>query len=41
LDENGRRHLVPVAVGLAGDTAGLVEVSGDGLAVGQRIAVPA
>jgi hypothetical protein len=37
----GRHHLVPVSLGLFDDAAGLVQVSGPGLAAGQRIVVPA
>jgi Putative peptidoglycan binding domain len=37
----GRHHLVPVSLGLFDDAAGLVQVSGAGLAAGQRIVVPA
>src|SRR5262252_4680080 len=37
----GRHHLVPVTLGLFDDAAGLVQVSGAGLAAGQRIVVPA
>jgi len=33
-------HLVPVSVGLFDDAAGLVQVSGPGLAAGQRVVVP-
>ena len=38
----GRRghHLVPVSTGLFDDAAGLVQVSGRGLAAGQRVVVP-
>src|SRR5215831_10696677 len=36
----GRHHLVPVSLGLFDDAAGLVQVSGPGLAAGQRIVVP-
>lgn len=35
------RHLVTVTTGLFDDAAGLVQVSGSGLSVGQRIVVPA
>jgi putative peptidoglycan binding protein len=35
------QHLVPVTVGLFDDAAGLVQVSGARLAVGQRVVVPA
>jgi hypothetical protein len=37
----GRHHLVPVTLGLFDAAAGLVQVSGPGLAAGQRIVVPA
>jgi hypothetical protein len=37
----GRHHLVPVRLGLFDDAAGLVQVTGAGLAAGQRIVVPA
>jgi hypothetical protein len=37
----GRHHLGPVGLGLFDDAAGLVQVSGPGLAAGQRIVVPA
>jgi peptidoglycan hydrolase-like protein with peptidoglycan-binding domain len=37
----GRHHLVPVRLGLFDDAAGLVQVSGPGLAAGQRVVVPA
>jgi peptidoglycan hydrolase-like protein with peptidoglycan-binding domain len=37
----GRHHLVPVTLGLFDDAAGLVQVSGPGLAAGQTIVVPA
>jgi hypothetical protein len=37
----GRHHLVPVTLGLFDDAAGLVQVTGAGLAAGQRIVVPA
>jgi hypothetical protein len=32
---------VPVTLGLFDDAAGLVQVSGSGLAAGQRVVVPA
>jgi Putative peptidoglycan binding domain len=38
---SSRHHLVPVRLGLFDDAAGLVQVSGPGLAAGQRIVVPA
>jgi hypothetical protein len=37
----GRHHLVPVTLGLFDNAAGLVQVSGPGLAAGQRVVVPA
>src|SRR5215470_387679 len=37
----GAHHLVPVRLGLFDDAAGLVQVSGPGLAAGQTIVVPA
>lgn len=37
----GVHHLVPVTVGLFDDADGLVQVSGAGLAPGQRVVVPA
>src|SRR5215472_9128290 len=37
----GRHHLVPVRLGLFDDAAGLVQVSGPGLAAGQTVVVPA
>lgn len=40
-DTSGTRRLVPVSLGLFDDAAGLVEVSGAGLAAGQRVVVPA
>jgi hypothetical protein len=36
----GGHRLVPVSVGMFDDAAGLVQVSGAGLAVGQRVVVP-
>jgi hypothetical protein len=38
---NGIHHLVPVTLGLTDDADGLVQVSGSGLAAGQRVVVPA
>jgi hypothetical protein len=38
---DGTRHLVPVSPGLFDDAAGLVQVTGSGLAAGQRVVVPA
>jgi hypothetical protein len=40
-DADGTRHLVPVSPGLFDDAAGLVQVTGSGLAAGQRVVVPA
>jgi hypothetical protein len=37
----GRHHLVPVTLGLFDDAAGLVQVTGPGLAAGQHVVVPA
>jgi peptidoglycan hydrolase-like protein with peptidoglycan-binding domain len=37
----GRHYLVPVSVGLFDDADGLVQVTGPGLAAGQRVVVPA
>jgi hypothetical protein len=37
---DGTHHLVRVRVGLFDDAAGMVQVSGAGLAVGQRVVVP-
>lgn len=39
--EAGRHRLVPVTPGLFDDDAGLVQVTGAGLAAGQRVVVPA
>ena len=36
----GRHHLVGVSLGPFDDASGLVQVSGSGLAVGQRVVVP-
>jgi hypothetical protein len=38
---SGFHHLVAVSVGLFDDSAGLVQISGQGLAAGQRLVVPA
>jgi hypothetical protein len=38
---DGLHHLVPVSLGLFDDSAGLVQVTGAGLAAGQRVVVPA
>jgi hypothetical protein len=40
-EAGGVRRLVAVSVGLFDDAAGMVEVSGSGLAAGQRVVVPA
>jgi hypothetical protein len=37
----GTNHLVPVSLGLFDDADGLVQVTGSGLAAGQRVVVPA
>jgi hypothetical protein len=37
---DGTHHLVPVTPGVFDDTAGLVQVTGSGLAEGQRVVVP-
>lgn len=36
----GTRRIVPVTLGLFDDTAGLVQVTGNGLAAGQQVVVP-
>jgi Putative peptidoglycan binding domain len=41
VEADGRHQLVAVRVGLFDDAQGLVEVSGSGLAAGQRVVVPA
>jgi hypothetical protein len=41
VDAGGARHLVPVTLGLFDDSAGLVQVTGPGLAAGQHVVVPA
>jgi hypothetical protein len=38
---DGTHHLVPVRLGLFDDKAGMVQVSGPGLAAGQHVVVPA
>jgi hypothetical protein len=38
---DGARHLVPVSPGLFDDAAGLVQVTGSGLAAGRHVVVPA
>jgi hypothetical protein len=40
VDGDGTRHLVPVSLGLFDDAHGLVQVTGTGLTVGQRVVVP-
>jgi multidrug efflux pump subunit AcrA (membrane-fusion protein) len=40
VSSGGRHHLVSVTPGLFDDAAGLVQVSGAGLAPGQRVVVP-
>jgi hypothetical protein len=37
---DGTHHLVPVTLGLFDDAVGMVQASGSGLAVGQRVVVP-
>lgn len=37
---HGTRHIVPVSLGLFDDAAGLVQVTGQGLAAGQQVVVP-
>jgi hypothetical protein len=37
---SGTNHLVPVSLGLFDDAAGLVQVTGSGLAAGQQVVVP-
>jgi hypothetical protein len=37
---HGTRRIVPVTLGLFDDTAGLVQVTGNGLAAGQQVVVP-
>jgi multidrug efflux pump subunit AcrA (membrane-fusion protein) len=41
VEADGAHHLVPVTIGLFDDDAGLVQVTGTGLAAGQRVVVPA
>lgn len=41
VDSAGRRHLVPVSLGLFDDADGLVQVTGTRLQAGQRVVVPA
>ena len=40
IGSNGAHHLVPVTLGLFDDADGLVQVSGSGVAAGQKIVVP-
>jgi hypothetical protein len=40
VEGDGTHHLVPVTPGLFDDAAGMVQVSGPGLAAGQRVVVP-
>jgi hypothetical protein len=40
IDAQGAHHLVPVTLGLFDDAAGLVQVSGRGVAPGERVVVP-
>jgi len=40
-NRDGTRHLVSVSLGLFDDAAGLVQVTGSGLAAGQHVVVPA
>ncbi len=40
VDGDGMHHLVPVVLGLFDDAAGMVQASGPGLRVGQRVVVP-
>jgi hypothetical protein len=40
VDGDGTHHLVPLTPGLFDDVEGMVQVSGSGLAVGQRVVVP-
>jgi hypothetical protein len=40
IDTHGAHHLVAVTVGLFDDAAGLVQVSGSGVAAGERVVVP-
>ncbi|KAA9374764.1 efflux RND transporter periplasmic adaptor subunit [Microbispora cellulosiformans] len=41
VEANGSHRLIPVEVGLFDDAAGVVEVRGEGLQVGQNVVVPA
>jgi hypothetical protein len=40
-EAGGVRRLIAVSIGLFDDAAGMVQVSGDGIAAGQRVVVPA
>ena len=40
VDAHGIHRLVPVTLGLFDDADGLVQVTGTGLAAGQRVVVP-
>jgi Putative peptidoglycan binding domain len=40
IDAHGAHHLLPVTLGLFDDAAGLVQVSGPGVAPGERVVVP-
>jgi hypothetical protein len=40
LTASGQHHLVPVSLGLFDDAQGIVQVTGAGLVVGQRVVVP-
>jgi hypothetical protein len=40
IDAHGAHHLLPVTLGLFDDAAGLVQVSGPGVAAGERVVVP-
>jgi hypothetical protein len=40
VESDGTHHLVPVTPGVFDDAAGMVQVSGSGLAAGQRVVVP-
>ncbi|MFB6518123.1 efflux RND transporter periplasmic adaptor subunit [Streptomyces sp. NPDC056401] len=41
VDEDGKHRLVPVTTGLFDDSAGTVQVTGEGLSAGQNVVVPA
>lgn len=40
VDDNGARKILPVTLGLFDDTAGTVQITGAGLAAGQKVVVP-